>query len=420
MQNKRRLVRFIAAFAAFFGLLTVAAPMFGASKEKVLHSFGGNDGANPYAVSLIFDTVGNLYGTTVEGGPSDGGTVFQLVPNGGGTWSEEVLRSFSYDMGNGGALPAAGVILGSDGALYGTTSNNGAYGHGVVFQLTRGTDGKWTEKVLCNFRDPKDGVAPFAVLTVDSAGNLYGTTIAGGSDGYGTVFQLTPGAGGKWTEKALHSFRGTDGRGPFGGLIFDASGNLYGTTSSGGANPGCLKYNASCGTVFQLTPGKDGKWTEKVLHTFGKGNDGATPDGSLILDAAGNLFGTTYYGGNGNGTVFQLAAANGKWTEKVLYSFCSVSGCTDGVNPYSGLVFDSARNLYGTTVVGGAAGDGVVFKLTAAAGGKWSEKVLHSFRGGEDGAYPVGGLTFDATGHLYGTTEGGGMTGNGTVFEITP
>ena len=187
MQNKRRLVRFIAAFAAFFGLLTVAAPMFGASKEKVLHSFGGNDGANPYAVSLIFDTVGNLYGTTVEGGPSDGGTVFQLVPNGGGTWSEEVLRSFSYDMGNGGALPAAGVILGSDGALYGTTPDCSSKisCSGTVFQLT-GSGASWTESVILAFPSNDDkGASPYGSLSTDASGVLYGTT----NLGTGTAFR---------------------------------------------------------------------------------------------------------------------------------------------------------------------------------------------------------------------------------------
>jgi uncharacterized repeat protein (TIGR03803 family) len=170
----------------------------------------------------------------------------------------------------------------------------------------------------------------------------------------------------------------------------------------------------------QLTLNADGKWTEKVLHNFGKGDDGGTPDSSLILDAAGNLYGTTYSGGIGYGTVFQLTpGADGKWTEKVLYRFCSISDCTDGENPYAGLIFD-AGNLYGTTVVGGAAGDGVVFKLTPSANGKWTEKVLHTFGEGKDGVNPVGGLIFDSTGNLYGTTENGGSTGNGTVFEITP
>jgi uncharacterized repeat protein (TIGR03803 family) len=158
-----------------------------------------------------------------------------------------------------------------------------------------------------------------------------------------------------------------------------------------------------------------------VLHTFGKGSDGATPDSGLILDAAGNLYGTTYYGGKGSGTVFQLTPrTSGKWSEKVLHRFCSVSGCPDGVNPYAGLMLDAAGNLYGTTILGGAEGDGVVFKLTAAANGKWTEQVLHTFGEGKDGVNPVGGLIFDDAGNLYGTTENGGLTGNGTIFEITP
>ena len=420
MQSKRSL--FVAAFTAVFGFLAIAAPLFAASKEKVLHSFNGQDGNNPFAVSLIFDMSGNLYGTTAVGGRYEGGTVFQVAPGGSGKWAEKVLHNFHYFGGKGGAVLVAGVIFGSDGNLYGTASNNGAHGHGTVFQLTPAANGKWTENVLCDFRNSDDGNGPFADVTFDSAGHLYGTTIGGGPYGYGTVFQLTPAANGKWTEKVLHNFgKGNDGATPNSGLILDTAGNLYGTTSSGGANPGCPEFNESCGTVFQLTQGTNGEWTEKVLHNFGIGNDGATPDASLILDTAGNLYGTTYSGGKGTGTVFQLTpGANGKWIEKVLYSFCSVSGCTDGANPYSGLIFDASGSLYGATTVGGATGDGVVFKLTPAAHGKWTEKVLHTFGEGKDGAFPGGGLVFDEAGNLYGTTEAGGLTGNGTVFEIMP
>ena len=180
MQSKRR--PFVAAFTAVFGFLTIAAPLFAASKEKVLHSFNGQDGNSPFAGSLIFDMSGNLYGTTAVGGRYEGGTVFQVAPSGSGKWAEKVLHNFHYFGGKGGAVLVAGVIFGSDGNLYGTTSNNGAYGHGTVFQLTPAANGKWTEKVLHIFGKGNDGATPKSGLILDSAGNLYGTTSSGGAN----------------------------------------------------------------------------------------------------------------------------------------------------------------------------------------------------------------------------------------------
>jgi len=421
MQATKPTMLLIAVLASLSGFLTIVTPALAAAKEKILCSFDGNDGASPYAVSLVFDASGNLYGTTSGGGTGGGGTVFRLVPSGNGGWSETVLRNFSYTQGNGGALPAAGVILDSSGNLYGTASNNGATGHGTVFELTPGIDGNWTEEVLTDFGDGRHGAGPFAGLTFDTAGNLYGTGAFDGAYGYGTVFQLTHGSDGKWTLKTLHNFHGWDGSSPFAGVIVDASGNLYGTTTAGGANQGC-EFNEGCGTIFQLVPSQNGKWTEKVLHSFGKGNDGQTPDAGLNFDGSGNLYGTAYYGGaHGSGIVFELMpGVKGRWTEKILHNFCAASGCPDGANPYVGLVFDAAGNLYGTTVQGGTNAGGVAFKLMPGADGKWKEEVLHSFGASGDGTYPVGGLTFDAAGNLYGTTEEGGVADSGVVFEITP
>jgi uncharacterized repeat protein (TIGR03803 family) len=244
---------------------------------------------------------------------------------------------------------------------------------------------------------------------------LYGTTVDGGGvTSYGTVFELTPSAGGVWTETVLHTFAysGTDGYTPLAGLVFDASGNLYGTTVNGGA----YKY----GTVFELTPTAGGGWTETVLHSFNnKGTDGYWPYASLILDASGNLYGTTLNGGTSNvGTVFELTpTAGGGWTETVLHNFRG----KDGYNPNSSLIFDAAGNLYGTTVKGGHYGYGTVFELTPTAGGIWAETLLHSFNNnGTDGYWPYAGLIFDAVGNLYGTSYLGGAHGFGTVFEITP
>ena len=382
-------------------------PADGSWTEKLLHSFNGTDGSVPDA-GLIFDTAGNLYGTTYYGGTYDYGTVFELTRShdtAHGGWTEKVLHSFN---GADGGNLFGGLILDAFGNLYGT-GNAGGFGFGTVFELTRSPNtagGGWTEKVLHSFNGT-DGAVPDAALIFDAAGNLYGTTTYGG--GLGNVFELTPAAGGGWTEKVLYNV----GNVPFGGLIFDSAGNLYGTTYYGGT------YGH--GAVFELTPVADGSWTEEVLYSFHNNDaDGAGPYPTLIFDAAGNLYGTTYNGGfYGYGTVFELMpAAGGGWTEKVLHSFNG----TDGAYLFGGLIFDAAGNLYGTTVVGGSHGYGTVFELTPAAGGNWTEKVLYSFHNnGTDGAEPGwASLIFDAAGNLYGTTLDGGTYGYGTVFEITP
>ena len=230
------------------------------------------------------------------------------------------------------------------------------------------------------------------------------------------MFELTPTAGGGWTEKILHNFNnnGKDGIFPFAGLTFDASGNLYSTTYIGGAYGG--------GTVFELTPRAGGEWTEKILHNFGyNSKDGIASQATLIFDAVGNLYGTTYGGGTYvAGTVFELTpTAAGAWTEKILHSFNNNG--KDGVLPYFGVVLDTAGNLYGTTYSGGIHGAGAVFELMPSAGGRWSERILRSFGGNAaDGATPFSSVIVASDGNLYGTTEDGGFYGRGTVFEITP
>jgi uncharacterized repeat protein (TIGR03803 family) len=271
-------------------------------------------------------------------------------------------------------------------------------------------------------------------LILDGAGNLYGTTVYGGVYiAGGTVFELPP-KGGGWTEKVLLSFgNGTDGILPTGGLIFDKAGNLYGTTSLGGN----LSCSEGCGTVFELMPQKGGGWTEKVLHEF-TGNDGELPEAGVVF-AAGNLYGTTVFGGSacaGCGTVFELIPQKGgNWTEKVLHSFRD--NRKDGYEPTAGVLLDAKGNVYGTTYYGGSGtcketngvGCGTVFELLSAAGGRWTEKLLHAFsNNGKDGVGPSAGLIVDASGNFYGTTYYGGNgtckdtngTGCGTVFEIKP
>src|ERR1019366_2789841 len=319
--------------------------------------------------------------------------------------------------GTDGNYPYAGLIFDAAGNLYGTTVQGGTYNYGTVFELTPAAGGGWTEKVLHNFNyNGTDGAYPYAGLIFDAVGNLYGTTDGGGTYSYGTGFEVTPEAGGVWTEKVLHNFNynGTDGANPYAGLIFDVVGNLYGTTQGGGTY--------SYGTVFELTPAAGGVWTEKVLHNFNNnGTDGAYPYAGLIFDAARNLYGTTEVGGTHNdGTVFELTpAGGGSWTEKVLHNFNNNG--TDGADPRAGLIFDAAGNLYGTTYVGDTYNYGAVFELTPAGGGSWTEKVLHNFNNnGTDGAWPYAGLIFDAAGNLYGTTAGGGTYGGGGGFGVTP
>jgi len=359
---------------------------------------------------------------------------------------ETVLYSFT---GADGASPQAALIRDGEGNLYGTTAFGGLdssycqFYCGVVFKL----DKAGNETVLYSFTGGADGLSPFGGLVRDDEGNLFGTTTGGGSASLpaGTVFKLEPPAqpGGTWTETVLHSFCSaancTDGNTPYVGVIRDDKGNLYGTTVGGGE--GCTDYGG-CGVVFKL----DRKGNETVLYSFcptgGYGNctDGQSPN-AVIQDAAGDLYGTTEYGGGdlascggGCGVVFKLAPpaqAGGAWTETVLYSF---TGGTDGGEPFASVIQDAAGNLYGTTSGGGDPacslnyfpGCGVVFKLAppAQAGGAWTETVLYSFTGGTDGGYPVGGVIQDAADNLYGTTLFGGLDSSycsfdcGVVFKL--
>jgi uncharacterized repeat protein (TIGR03803 family) len=291
-----------------------------------------------------------------------------LSPKTSGGWTEKVLHRFN---GTDGLYPVSSVVLDGAGDLYGTTEGGGAHAFGTVFELVPNARGGWTEKVLHNFnRDAKDGVSPFAGVILDEGGNLYGTTAGGGAYAYGTVFELLSKAGGGWKEKILHSFNNNDkdGTGPQASLVFDASGNLYGTAEFGGSG---ICAPTGCGTVFELTPNSDGKWIEKVVHSFHfNGRDGHFPIASLIFDASGNLYGTTLQGGAYNsGTSFELMyKKSGSWTEVVLHSFDPRNGL-DGTFPPASLTFDVSGNLYGATSEGGTGscgkhGCGTVFEIT--------------------------------------------------------
>jgi uncharacterized repeat protein (TIGR03803 family) len=357
--------------------------------ETVLYSFcslsGCTDGAFPYYSNLVFDAAGNLYGTTFEGGASGTncnglgcGTVFELTPSMNGTWTETVLYSFSG--GTDGKQPYYAPTIDAAGNLYGTTQTGGnlstcdGFGCGLAFELTPGANGQWAETVIYNFcsaSNCSDGADPSSGLIFDAHGNLYGNA-SGGGNGAGVVFRLARGNG-QWTEQVLYSLCNvrdcTDGAVPLGGVIFDDAGSLFGTTWAGGEPKNRCSHQGGCGTVFELTPGTNGTWIETVLHVFqNDGEDGNTPWAGLILDA-GNLYGTTTYGGTGTsgkcksagrvgcGTVFKLArGANGTWTEKVLHSFSDnhSDNHKDGHNPYAGLIVGASGKLYGTTTLGGA------------------------------------------------------------------
>ena len=411
--------------AVIVTLITLVSAAWG--HERVLHSFH-NRPANQAVAGLVFDSAGNLYGTTAFGGRAQCfagcGTVYKLTPISGGGWSYRVI--YAFHGGHDGASPTGTLTLDLAGNLYGTTQGGGSNawsgGCGTVFELAPSSGGGWTENVLYRFSGT-NGQQPYAGLTLDAAGNIYGTTFVGGSGnclgGCGVAFELTP-SGGQWNETVLYNFTGgNDGAAPVAPMIFDANGNLYGTASTGGVGS-C--GGATCGVVFELTPSGSG-WTENVLYSFKGGKqDGGSPLGALVFDPSGNLYGTTSNGGSqacndGCGTVFELTPSANTWTEAVLHRF---QGGNDGAVPYNvALVLDQAGALYGTTLLGGrsACTCGTAFKLTPGSNGKWNRSLLEAFDG-KNGSNPNAGLIFDATGNLYGTAGGGGSDGFGVVFEI--
>jgi uncharacterized repeat protein (TIGR03803 family) len=383
--------------------------------ETVIHTFSGPDGIDPIQ-GVTFDKAGNLYGVASAGGSSNKGTVYELIPGSKGTWTEKTLLSF--DGTAGGSTPLGGVVFDSKGNLYGTTKLGGSNAVGVVYELSPSDSGKWTEKVLHSFGGSGDGAYPVGDIALNASGDIFGTTEGGGAHGNGTeaqggtVFKLSPKSGGGWTESVLHSFgSGNDGNVPKGGIILDASGNGYGTTYAGGAK--------DQGTVFYVAAGT-GDVT--VIHSFNSSasaGDAANPAAGLLLDSEGNLYGGSTAGFDesefeGGGVVYKLSPQKGgTWKESLLFAL----GFDEFSNSiYSNLVLDSTDHLYGTWIDFGGGG---VFQSSPVTGTNVTFSVINNF-GGANGTRPAtGSLAIDSAGNLYGATQAGGKDKDGVVFEIT-
>jgi uncharacterized repeat protein (TIGR03803 family) len=410
--------------AILFLASSVAA---GQAQYNVIYSFGTNpgDGSIPNG-GLLFDQSGNIYGTTQTGGSGTKcqfcGTVFELSPSQGGGWTETVIHNFcSQTDCADGEEPAAGLIPDKLGNLYGTTVQGGVNQAGTVFELSPPIEGgSWTETILWNFDTGiDDGVLPYSRLNWDAAGNLYGTTSAGGVSGGGAVFELSPNGDGSWAETVLYMFcpndqrlrNCPDGVGPLAGVSFDKSGNLYSTTFAGGNSD-------RWGVLYELSPMPGGNWTETTLYKFvGKG--GGKPLSAVNFDEAGNAYVTASSGApdspGGCGGVFKFIPNVGGGGKKLSYLFFPAG---TGCNPDAGVLLDDqTHTVYGTTHFGGNRGGGNVYGITGNKG-----TVLYSFCSESncvDGVYPSGSLTANAN-KLYSTTTQGGGFNQGVVFEIEP
>jgi len=389
--------------AALTAILFLAVHAQAADKQKVVYQFHKASGGNGPDGGLYMDPAANLFGLT------DSGLLFELTPNGSGGWNYSNLATSLC------GYPAGPLVRDHAGNFYNTSY------FGWICEFSPASSGGWSSSIIYTLNSVRGEASS---LVVDAAGNLYGVNGLNGANGFGFVFELSPTSAGGWSLTDLYDFKGTDGNadssGNVGGLTLDAAGNLYGVTWAGGSNPKCA---GQCGVVFKLT-NNAGVWSETVLHNFG-GASGAYPDSALLLDSAGNLYGTTTAGGaSGFGVVFEISAASGQ--TRVLHSFTNKGG--DGAYPQTPLVMDAAGNLYGTTTVGGLRGGcsvgsiqggcGIAFELSPV-GNQWKEFLLHDFGGLADGAFPSG-FVLGANGNLYADAPSGGSEQGGLVFEIVP
>jgi uncharacterized repeat protein (TIGR03803 family) len=389
-------------------LSTFLLPAFthAADRETDLYNFNPHSASNPYG-GLLLDSEGNLYGATLSG------TIFEFKPNGSGGWTYNVLCDCgaTYSFGS--------LVMDQAGNLYTSTY------FGDVYEYSPSSSGTWTISLVYTFGVSGEGPSP---LILDSAGNLYGAFAYGGANGLGYVFELTPATSGTWILTDLHDFDGADGAEStsgnaanlVGALTMDASGHLFGTTGAGGSSTECP---GGCGVVFELT-NNAGTWTETVLHSF-TGTDGMNPDAPLLIDPFGHLFGTATSGGaSGFGVVFETALVGGSWQTQDIYSFTNANG--DGAYPNSALIMDASGDIFGTTDSGGGStsctvvddnGCGTAFELKRK-GSTWKEGILHDFHGTGDGGFPAGVVL--ENGNLYGLAEVGGRYNVGLFYELTP
>jgi uncharacterized repeat protein (TIGR03803 family) len=383
--------------------------------EKVIFQFNANQGFNPNT-GLISDNAGNFYGTA-NGGIGNCSNVYELSPGSNGTYTETVLYTFQ-NCNRSGLYPIGALSIDKNGNLYGAEYGfSAADGSGLVFELTKQTNGTFTYSVLHNFGGNEGG--PFGDFAWDSAGNIYGATSHDSTTFNGEVFELSPQPNGSWKETVLYQFPAPNGVGsPSGSVVLDAQGNLYGALFYGiDGNEG-----KSRGAVYELARQSSGPWKLILLYNFLSGSGADYPNSRLIFDASGNLYGTAQ--GAKYGSVFELSpTSSGVWTETTIHTFTAGK---DGANPTgANLVFDASGNLWGTTPTGGIGCNrnlcGVVYKLSLQTGGTWTEAIVHPFESASDGSEPDAGLFLDSSGNLYGTTyHGGSRYGYGTVFEITP
>jgi hypothetical protein len=448
-QPTKKLFNLLVAAAV---MLSYLVPPIFAQTEGVLYTFtGAGDGAAPYG-NLVSDGSGNFYGVTAIGGSFTGkcqfsgcGNVFKLSPNSTGGWTQTVL--YNFNGGADGANPEAGLTMDASGNLYGTAVDGGYFGNsncglvisgcGVVFKLSPNGDGTWSESVLYTFRGGHDGFLPQTTVEFDPNGNLYGAANLGGAHFVGTVYELSPNGSGGWSFKVLYSFaNGLDGGRPY-GFALDARENLFASTTQAGITGGACGSNG-CGTILELSPNGTGGWIRHIVHDFTGKQDGSIPAG-LSVDASGNLFGAALFGGHttcaistipGCGVIFEFTPSNGHWQGHTVYAF---TGGNDGATPYAAPTFDSAGNAYATSdppaINGCPSNCGAVIELSPTSGG-WTETTLYTFTGSPDGDGPYNnGITLDASGHLLGTTQQGGivggcnaagMSGCGVIYEITP
>jgi len=416
----------------FLACLCLSAPV-GASGLATIYSFTGTDGNTPNG-KLATDGDGRLFGATQNGGAIGVGAIFMLAPNSRAPtgWAETVIHSFDgFDGGN----PYGGLVVDTQGVVYGSSSGGGKNFDGTIFALTPRNRHKtsWTYKNIFQGNAAADN--PEAGLIMDDAGVIYATTIQGGANAgcpnCGEVFALVPptGKGAHWSKKTLHSFAGgTDGITPLATLTMDAAGNLFGTTQGGGgsSSPACA-VTTGCGVIFKLTPAPKGPWAETIIHDFNDQADGNQPGGSVVIDpSTGALLGTTDGGTDGNGTIFQVGHPEGPSDGLTFATIHAFAGKPDGAAPLAGLTQVDSNTYYGTTTGGGKHDWGTIFKMergpiSQMAFGPWQVKVVYSFTGGADGGIPSGDLLL-LDGKLYGTTEleGDPTCQCGTVFEFTP